>query len=691
MNLSELHWLAERAGLLVHWHDYLGRPKRVEPAILKRVLATLELPAETPGQVRASLARLDEEAQRQATSMLIVSVGETVCLPPVMSTAATLELQLESGEHRTVPVFHTEAGAAIEGIGECGYHWLEGAGESLQLAVAPIRAFGLADLVGERRIWGLAAQAYSLRRAGDGGVGDFTALAQAARACAAQGADLLTVSPLHALFAGDATRYGPYAPSSRLFVNAMHVDPAAVLGKSAVRAQLKALGLTQRWAQLEALPLIDWPEVNRLRQQLLRALWDDHAERLQSGHGQLAESFRSFRLQGGAALESHARFEVLHSHRYADDATQWHWRSWPAALQDPASAAVQRFAEEHAHEVGFHVFLQWLADQGHAAAQAAARDAGMAVGLVSDLAVGTDSGGSQAWSHQRDLLVGLSVGAPPDLLNSLGQNWGLTSFSPRALRQNAYAPFLAMLRAVLRNAGGVRIDHVLGLGRLWLIPEGEEGGCYLRYPLADFYKLIALESWRHRAVILGEDLGTVPDDFRGPLADAGILGMRVLWFEHDQDMYIEPPRWSPQAMAMTTTHDLPTVAGWWRGHDIAWRSRLGQRGPDRTEEGEVAERKEDRTKIWNAFVRAGVAEGEPPAVDNPQPAVDAAVSFVAATCCPLSTVPLEDIMGLEEQPNFPGTTHTHPNWQQRFEQPMETLLDDPAASRRLASLRDARP
>src|ERR1700736_6013931 len=255
------------------------------------------------------------------------------------------------------------------------------------------------------------------------------------------------------------------------------------------------------------------PRIAGAKFALLRRLFDDF---IGTGNGQrtdtLTRDFAAFRAAGGDLLQLHARFAALHADRLAADPSAWSWRTWPAPLRDPNSAAVEEFASRHAREVLFHSFLQWLADRSFAAAQKAARAAGMQIGLIADLAVGMDSSGSHAWSRQSDILVGLDVGAPPDLFNARGQNWGLTAFSPRALVAGGFAPFIATLRAGMRNAGGLRIDHAMSLTRLWLIPEGAkpDEGAYLAYPLDDLLRLTALESWRHRALVIGEDLGTVP-------------------------------------------------------------------------------------------------------------------------------------------------------------------------------------
>ena len=304
------------------------------------------------------------------------------------------------------------------------------------------------------------------------------------------------------------------------------------------------------------------------------------------------------------------RTEALHaaSLRAGRD---WNWQNWPAHWRDPQSSAVREFASENEREFLFHSFLQWIADRSLAVAQQKITQAGMRIGFLADFAVGTNPAGSSAWSKQKDVLVGLQIGAPPDLFNTSGQNWGLTTFSPRALATGGFAPFVAALRACLRHAGGVRIDHAMGLMRLWVVPRGAEAseGDYLSYPLEDLLRLIALKSRRQKAIVIGEDLGTVPAGFRERLAAAGIYGMSVLWFERKRTAFVPPRSWPTNVAAMTSTHDLPTVAGWWRGRDLEVRKEFGFIS-DVT--GERESRSKDRGTLWRSFRAAKVASGEAP-------------------------------------------------------------------------------
>jgi 4-alpha-glucanotransferase len=526
---------------------------------------------------------------------------------------------------------------------------LAGARPEAAPAGPPPRAFTL-----DRRAWGVGVQGYSLRGPGCPEFGDFGALAAFAAEAGGAGADALAISPVHALFAADAGRYSPYGPSSRLFLNGLYARARTPPARDAGDGEL-----------------IDWPRAIPAKLGRLRR---DHAA-LEDRAG-----LDAFIAAGGQDLRDHAVFEAIHGHVFPRLGSHG-WQAWPAALHDPRSEAVAAFAREHASEVDFHLFLQWRADADLAAAQAAALKAGMAVGLIADIAVGMDGGGSHAWSRPGDLLKGLSIGAPPDAFQAEGQDWGLAAFSPMALRASNYDGFRATLRAAMRHSGGVRIDHVMGLRRLWLVPHGAgpTEGAYLTYPFEDLLRIVAEESQACRAVVVAEDLGTVPPGFRETLQERGIMGMRVLWFERTLDGgFIPPGQWTAAAAALTTTHDLPTVAGWWRGRDLDWAERLGRKadGPDK--------RAADRARLWSACG----AQGPAPAPEAPRPAVDAAIALVASTPCELALIAAEDLLGLDEQPNLPGTMQEHPNWRRRLP---PHPLSHPDAARRAGGLAAARP
>ena len=651
-----LHDLAAEAGLALRWKDVHGQWHDVGDGTLRLVLAALDLPAETETEIAGSLNQLRSPAR----------------LPPLVTGDAggTLRLPVAPGPFR----FTLESGEIVDGVAadeialpvEPGYHRLAVGDQSLTVAVAPARGWTVADAV-PGKPWGLAAQLYSLRRRGDGGLGDFGALADFVRNAAAYGAAAVAISPVHAQFSATPDRFSPYSPSSRTLLNVLHSE----LDCDAPEAEAEAL--------------VDWPAATQTRLRRLEALFAE-AER----GGALWDEFQAFRAAEGGTLEGHARFEALHAMLAPQG--YWHWRDWPDGLSDAHGPAVEAFAREHAREITRHAFYQFMADRSLGGAQRAARDAGMPIGLISDLAVGVDSGGSQCWAAPEQTLLGLTVGAPPDLLNRSGQGWGLAAFSPRGLKLGGFGAFIAMLRATMRHAGGVRIDHAMGLARLWVLPDGASpaDGVYLHFPVEDMLRLIRLESHRHKAIVLGEDLGTLPEGFQEQISAAGMLGMRVLWFERADDQgFTSPAIWDRDAVSMTSTHDLATVAGWWSGQDTAWRRRLGLLDADGVAR-ENGERHRDRHLLWSAMQASGAAQGDPPPPDEPGEFVNAAIRHVGRAACALTIIPLEDALALPEQPNLPGTLDEHPNWRRRMPGEAATLLDDPAVAARLRDLDAAR-
>jgi 4-alpha-glucanotransferase len=604
----------------------------------------LGLPADDDPRIAGSLARLREEADTARYTS--GDVGRAVTLPAGVA-AGPAELVLEHGARMAVNLAARGSDVMLPPVAEPGYHLLETAAGTIELTIAPRRCWQLPA----GRHWGAAVQIPALRGSAPTPYGDLGTLAETARVFGKRGAAALAINPVHALFPADASRFSPYAPSTRLFRN---VVLAGVAGAEPD----------------DTAPLIDWASAIPAQMNALRQAFAADGER---------EALAAFRREGGAALERHAVFDALHAHFFAATGARG-WQEWPSAFHDADGSAVAAIAAEHAGEVAFYAYLQMRADRGLKAAQAAAVASGMAIGLIADLAVGVDPGGSQAWSGRGDLIAGLSIGAPPDPLGPTGQNWGITALSPVALRRTGFAAFKATLRASLGHAGGIRIDHALGLSRLWVVPHGAPAGegAYLSMPFDDLLRIVTIESHRARAIVIGEDLGTVPPGFRDVMAARGIYGMAVLPFEREDDVFRPAARWSPQAVAMTGTHDTPTIAGWWQGRDLDWRARI-EGWPDAASTEARAARDEERTAMWQA-----IGVGELPA--NPAAAVDAAIDFAASTPCPLVIVPMEDLLALDEQPNLPGTTDEHPNWRRRMPGETKALLDAPDVAGRIARL-----
>lgn len=685
MSDEALKALARRAGIALEWRDYADKHHAVSIETVRRILSALGFAVGTAAEIAESRKQLESNA---LPPLITATVGTPIELPfAADKLVRSSRILAEDGAIISVECEAAPRGAKLRAIEIPGYYVLESGDERVTLAIAPPRCFTITDMAGSERLWGLAVQTYGLRSPGDCGIGDTAGVASLAGEAAKLKVEALALSPMHALFSANPGAFSPYSPSNRLFYNPLLANPTSLFGNDRIERALTQAGVLAESKNRGERPLIDWPKASAVKLRMFRCLFDDFLsfDLLTGATTALSTDFLQFRDTGGASLRGHAVFEGLHAARIRADGPGSHWRAWPASLGSPHSEEVQRFARENAKDVQFHCFLQWIADRSLAAAQQATKNAGMRIGLISDLAVGMSNDGSHAWSNQHEVLGGLQIGAPPDLYNHSGQNWGLTTFSPRALRTGGFAPYLATLRAALRHAGGVRIDHVMGLLRLWVIPNGAgpQEGAYLAYPIEDLLRLTALESLRHQAIVIGEDLGTVPAGFRETLSRAGIYGMQVLWFERKRKQFLPPQEWTANSAAMTSTHDLPTVAGWWRGHDIDTRRELDL-VPDY--DAEIAARQDDRKTLWHAFVRAGAASGDMPAPGEPDRAVNAALDFIAQTPSQLALVPLEDALGLEEQPNLPGTIGEHPNWRRRYPGEATDLLKPPAVQERLEPL-----
>lgn len=682
MSDKRLAELAQAVGLSIEWQDAAGQPQTVSPEAQRALLEAMGYPVQTSQQILESLATLqDRQRNRLAGPLLVAEQGQPLELPG--DWAAGIPFQLHEEDSQQVHAGRLDARGRLPGFRTPGYHRLEVGDQQLLLAVCPPACPDVATLMNgkSRHIWGLAAQLYALRRPGDGGLGDTEALEQLVRSAAQAGAQALALSPVHAMFSALPEHYSPYSPSSRLFFNVLHASAGCIMGEHALGHALATNGLEEEFARLEAFDLIDWPAVGAARLRMLRQLYESFGH--EGKEHLLTPDFDSFCRVGGDALRDHCRFEALQAWQLARGQSA-DWRDWPEPLRDPRHAEVERFAQEHAEEVRFHAFAQWLIARCLKRAQDAATGAGMCIGLIADLAVGAEPIGSQAWSRQSEFLPELAVGAPPDLINRAGQNWGITAFSPDGLRQNGYRAFIEMLRANLAHVGGLRIDHAMGLSRLWLIPEGAspKDGAYLNYPMRELLSLICLEATRHRALIIGEDLGTVPPGFSEELARRNILGMRVLYFEQQDDGFRPRADWSAEALATSTTHDLPSITGWLEGRDIQSRLDAGHIDTERARTDQ-AQRELDRQALIDTLIAEGLLRADQ---QDPAALLDACVEFLGRTPAPLVLLPLEDVLGHAEQPNLPGPGDQHPNWRRRWPIPADRLLSQPYALDRLRRL-----
>ena len=672
--------LARAAGIRSHWHDIYGKEYTVPDATKLALLADMGFAAGSNAEARESLGRLaDWKSRRFLPATLAGYEGEPIRLhiaPGACRMPAALILQREDGGTEPIRLapgsmeFGSAGGADGRRVDTvltklpaqpAGRYRLfaERAPElSCHLIVAPRQCFLPERPPHSPRLSGIAVQLYSLRRSGDQGVGDFTALGQLAEMAAHTGAATVGLNPLHALFAQDRERASPYFPSDRRFLDPIYIDATALDGPRTEAALEKHSG---RIAALSALPDVDYPGVWALKRTVLEAGFADFDEHCKRWPGSGAcRDFEAFLARGGASLERFACFEAIGEIRKGES-----WPRWPAGLRDGDPGTLAAFTRENAALVRFHLYLQWLADRQFREAAERGKAGGTWLGFYRDLAVGAAPDGAEDWANADQFLARTSVGAPPDPFAEGGQNWGLKAPNPLAWRKSGYRLFREVLAANMAGAGALRIDHAMGLTRLFVIPNGApaDEGAYLAFPERDLIAELALESARTRCVIVGEDLGTVPENFRATMDAANILSYRVMWFERDGGGFSPAEAYPRKSVACVTTHDLPTIAGWWQGEDIREKEALGLIPAEAADAARI-----ERAASKLAFLRAiGLEEEAGLDVMPPLPAIVAAAhDFIRRTPSLIAIAQLDDLVGEFTGVNLPGTDRERPNWRRKL-------------------------
>ena len=719
--------LAEQAGIESAYQDIWGRRHGISDTTRRALLAAMHV------DLQADPAQLIEqreagEWQRPLAPVQVHPAGAPLTVSVTLADGAPpqrwrLTLENSAGhagefdpaanvplaERRCGDTLYRRYGLALPALDDMGYHQFElepaDGGDRpvarLHLIGVPTTCFQPEAMRDARRLWGPAVQLYGLRSARNWGIGDFTDLCALIALTAEAGGGLVGINPLHALFPDQPDQCSPYSPSSRQFLNVLYLDVDAVIDANdagTVRAQVADPRFQARLQELRDAELVDYASVAAVKLDVLRQTWHAFRDQHLGSDSPRAAAFERFRAGGGERLHRHTLFEALQAHFHAADPTVWGWPAWPAEYHDPGGEAARRFAGEHADAVAFHAYLQWLADEQLAAAGAESWQRGLGVGLYQDLAVGVSPGGADTWGRRHVYAAGAHTGAPPDDFNPHGQDWGLPPFVPGELRELAYAPFIETLRTAMRHSGALRIDHVMGLMRLWWVPAGAGAadGAYVAYPFRDLLGILALESQRNQCLVIGEDLGTVPDALRSALATAGVLGYRPLMFEHDADGRFRPPADYPEpALATVSTHDLPTLRGYWAGHDLRLRDELRLFPSPAAREQAVAERARQRAWLLAALEHEQLLPAgtgiDPQAVPDLGPELCVAVhTFLARTPCRVLAVQPQDVFGLLEQDNLPGSTDGHPNWRRKLPLGLAAWADEPRWQALTSALRAER-
>ncbi len=681
--------LAQLAGIAASYRDATGVEVEASHEAKRAVLSAFGLPADSEAEAREALAVLEARRQRLVPPFLVATERRPfAALLPGRASEGWIRFTLtdEAGAVREGRAQGRQGpeGLLVELPALAQGYWrlrISCAGETAESLVisAPARCYEPENLRAGEKAWGVTAQLYSLRSDANFGIGDFGDLAELASRAGAFGASFVGLSPVHALFTADLGKISPYSPSSRLALDPQFISPGAIDGVSETEAY-RSLSEEPARAQLEALreaPLVDRRASWLAKRPVLEEAW------ARFRRGRPDPAFAAFRAEAGEALATHALFEAL-SERCAAEGAFW-TGEWPEQYRDARSGAVRQFAAENAELVGFHTWLQWQAELQMEAAQAAALDAGMEIGLFRDLAVGVDRAGSELWAAPHRFAATLSIGAPPDPIGPDGQNWGLPPFHPLVLEDEGLAAFRTMLAANMRHAGAIRIDHAFQLQRLFLIPEGAHAsaGAYVAYPFEALLAVLRIESMRARCMVIAEDLGTGPEGFSDAIMAAGVFSYRVLPFEREDDGAFKAPNAYPQrAMAALTTHDLPTFRGWWRGLDIDLRHTAGRFSSEKAEH-EHAARVLDRERLCAALAAQALLPSSEPPVDPP---VEAATAYLARSRSALAALQLEDAAGELNQANLPGPDLGYPSWQRKLSQDVAELTAPGRSLARMGAL-----
>jgi 4-alpha-glucanotransferase len=577
----------------------------------------------------------------------------------------------ESGEHRVVS---DEIKRALLGL--VGFY-----DEATAIpAAGDAQPCFVPEWLRDSRAWGISVQLYGVRSERNAGIGDFEDLARLAETFGPLGADFIGVNPLHALFLADPERASPYSPSSKRFLNPIYTAVDQVVREADMR-DLEGL-----LPELRDGNLVDYASVVALKRSALEMVF---AQRNKD------PGFASFCDVAGKMLHRFAVFEALSEH-FTEQKCGAGWYSWPKEFHDPDSTSVIEFAAAHAHRVAFHKWLQWVASEQLADAQRRARAAGMRVGIYLDLAVGVSPDGAAAWSDKNLYATGARVGAPPDTFNHLGQDWGLAPMRPTTLVQRQLEPAAQELAAAMDAAGAVRLDHVMGLVRLYWLPTGSDArsGGYVRYPIDGLLGLLGRSSDEHRCLVIGEDLGTVPPGFREKMQAHHILSYRVLYFERAWDGFFNPPPSYPkEALACVATHDLPPLRGWWSGSDIEARLACGIYDHNDVAEQARTQRAEERRKLVASLSREQLLTGDglEQAADLPDDVFIAAHRYLARSPAWLFGVQLEDLAGSLQMVNLPGTDRQHANWRRKLPVSLEELAQLSLIQRTVEAIAAERP
>jgi 4-alpha-glucanotransferase len=740
--------LADAYDIQPEWRDIWGNSHHVDNDMYQALLSAMGIPIETEEQAVQAI----EDFQRTTVArwlepVLVLPDSESRVVIPVHLPSSwrdrvfkwTLEsdmdnepneatyIDVRSGQFNVHELYQTgETELAVhhehiahyefflEGLPPQGYYRFKlqeaesGDTVDMLLVVTPTRCFMPEILHNteqgeEARVWGPAVQLYAAHSNQSWGIGDYGDLLKIIDWSAEQGAAMIGLNPLHALFPHNPSHSSPYSPSSRMFFNALLLDIEAIEDfqeSEELKERTAAPEFHALLNSMRAETLIPYGDVGRLKFDMLERLFQHFLETHLRQQTERGEAFTAYVTNRGPLLALFALFHALQDHFYKQDPMMWGWPVWPEEYQDPNSAAVAQFLSENADRVAYYQYLQWQTEIQLARASARCKEKNLGIGLYMDMAVGVDRSGADVWANRRLFAQSSAVGAPPDEYNQKGQDWGLPPLIPERMREEQYRSFIQILRQNMRHAGALRMDHVMGLMRLFWIPPGlpPSQGAYIHYAVDELFGILALESQRCRCLIIGEDMGTVPDIVRDRMNRWGVFSYKVFFFEKETpERFMPPEHFLDSAAVAVSTHDLPTLAGFWQSRDIAIRTELDLYPTPELQERQIRERALERVGILHLLQQHGLLPAGMIPDPNTVPAMTTELTlavhrYVARTRSKVFMVQFEDLLNQIEQINLPGTTEpTYPCWRRRLTLPLDLLFTDQRVTSITRAISEERP
>ncbi len=715
--------MARLRGIGDAYHDYRGELRFFATQTKQALLRAMGCEVDDPAAAASELSRLEVTRWRNFLPPLATSHGARIGIDINVTArefgaALVWSVRFEDGSYREGVTSTADCREIWRGEVEGswitrrhlelpfdmppGYHELEakiagGAPDRCSLIVSPAQCYAPAAIQAGARLWGIAVQLYTLRSRDNWGMGDFGDLTLLIRWAASHGAGFIGLNPLHALAPADPERSSPYSASSRHFLNVLYIAVPLVpefQECTAACARLAESEIVRRLFDLRARELVDYRGVADLKIEILALLYGDFCARHLAFETERGCAFRKFVADGGELLQMHARFDALDRYFRATLGTASGWLSWPQEYRDMNGEAAAKFAADKRTEVEFYAYLQWLAHAQLRDAQALTRELGMPIGLYGDYAVGANPAGSETWSDRDGYCMAAEIGAPPDPLALKGQGWGIPPQDPLLMQTQRLQGFVRLIRNNMRYYGALRLDHVMSLFRLWWVAAGlsPTDGAYVHYPLEQLLTVLALESARAACLVVGEDLGVVPDEMRRAMPEYGLYHYKVLLFEKLEGRFRRPAEYARHALATATTHDMPTLRSYWEGRDIELRRRLNLYPSAEVEGDVIREREHDRELLLGTLASEGLKPAQPA---GPHEAFTADLAYalhlyLARSATALVALQIEDLLGETLPVNVPGTDREYPNWQRKVSADLEDMAARADLAAHLQDIRRAR-